>query len=171
LLLDPIFFFFSLALAMTEHSTTSFPFSYQLPLKLNHENYLSWKYLVLPHIRGHDLFDFLDGSHPAPPETIITGFNQAYKIWSRQDQLLLAWLLGSISESIVSQVVHCTTSTSLWTKLHHRFSSQSQASIMDLKMQLYSLQKGHLSMQNYLDKKRSLADRLRMIGSPVSDSE
>jgi gag-polypeptide of LTR copia-type len=42
---------------------------------------------------------------------------------------------------------------------------------MDLKMQIHSLQKGHLSMQNYLDQKRSLADKLRLIGSPVSDAD
>jgi gag-polypeptide of LTR copia-type len=42
---------------------------------------------------------------------------------------------------------------------------------MDLKMQIHSLQKGHLSMQSYLDQKRSLADKLRLIGSPVSDAD
>jgi hypothetical protein len=42
---------------------------------------------------------------------------------------------------------------------------------MDLKLQLQSLQKGHLTMQAYLDKKRTLAYRLRQIGSPVSDAD
>jgi gag-polypeptide of LTR copia-type len=81
---------------MTELSShlATYPFSYQLPLKLNHENYLSWKFLVLPHIHGHDLLGFLDGSKPAPLETIATGTNPAYQIWSHQDQLLLAWLLS-----------------------------------------------------------------------------
>jgi gag-polypeptide of LTR copia-type len=89
----------------------------------------------------------------------------------RQDQLLLAWLLSSISESIVSKVIHCTTSVELWHELNVHFSSQSLASVMDLKMQIHSLQKGHLSMQAYLDQKRSLANRLRMIGCPVSDAD
>jgi gag-polypeptide of LTR copia-type len=104
---------------MTEPSSISsvYPFSYQLPLKLNNENYLSWKYLVLPHVRGHDLLGFLDGSQPAPSELTSTGVNPTYKLWSRQDQLLLAWLLSSISESVVSQVVHCTTSADLWKEL------------------------------------------------------
>jgi gag-polypeptide of LTR copia-type len=97
-------------MADTSSTLASYPFSYQLPLKLNHNNYLSWMYLVLPHVRGHDLLGYLNGSCPAPPETISTGANPAFKIWSRQDQLLLAWLLSSISESVVSQVVHCSTS-------------------------------------------------------------
>jgi gag-polypeptide of LTR copia-type len=42
---------------------------------------------------------------------------------------------------------------------------------MDLKMQLHSLQKGHMSMQSYLDQKHSLADQLRLMGSSVSDED
>jgi gag-polypeptide of LTR copia-type len=89
----------------------------------------------------------------------------------QQDQLLLVWLLSSISESVVSQVIHCTTSSELWHELTVHFSSQSLVSVMDLKMQIHSLQKGHLSMQAYFDQKRSLVDRLRMIGCPVSDAD
>jgi hypothetical protein len=50
-------------------------------------------------------------------------------------------------------------------------SSQSLARVMDLKLQIQSLQKGHLTMQAYLDQKESLADRLRLIGSLVSDAD
>jgi Reverse transcriptase (RNA-dependent DNA polymerase)/gag-polypeptide of LTR copia-type/GAG-pre-integrase domain len=151
-------------------------FSHQLPLKLTNDNYLSWKFLVLPLVKGHDLLNFLDGTSPPPPDTILTSAgvaipNPDFLTWMRQDQLLLAWLLSSISETVVSQVIHCTTSSDLWHELTVRFSSQSLASVMDLKMQIHSLQKGHLSMQAYLDQKRSLADRLRMIGCPVSDAD
>jgi gag-polypeptide of LTR copia-type len=100
---------------MVEHFShlVTYHFSHQLPFKLNHENYLSWKFLVLPHVRGHDLLGFLDGSRPAPPETLASGVNPAYQQWCRQDQLLLAWLLSSISETVVAQVVHCITSEDL----------------------------------------------------------
>jgi gag-polypeptide of LTR copia-type len=121
---------------------------------------------VLPHVHGHDLLGHLDGSHAAPSDSTSSDF----KIWFRQDQLLLAWLLSSISESIVSQIVHCKLLLS-YGMSSLRFSSQFLACIMDLKMQLHSLQKGHLSMQSYLDQKRSIADRLRSTGSPVSDAD
>jgi hypothetical protein len=41
----------------------------------------------------------------------------------RQDQLLLAWLLSTISEAVVPQVVHCLTAADLWHELHTRYSS------------------------------------------------
>jgi gag-polypeptide of LTR copia-type len=158
-------------------STYSSPivFSYQISIKLNHENYLSWKFLILPHARGHDLLGFLDGSCPPPSSTIFisdgtTSPNPAYTSWMCQDQLLLVWLLSSISENVISQVIHRATSTDLWSELNLWYSSQSLARMMDLKMQLHSLQKDHLSMQSYLNQKKYLADRLRLIGSPVSDA-
>jgi gag-polypeptide of LTR copia-type len=157
-------------------SATPTAFSHQIPIKLTHDNYLSWKFLILPHTRGHDFFGYLDGSFPPPPSTLssATGAtlpNPEYIAWMRQDQLLLAWLLSSISEYVVSQLVHCATSLELWQELRLRYSSQFLARVMDLKMQIHSLQKGHLTMQSYLDQKRSLADRLRLIGSPVSDAD
>jgi hypothetical protein len=46
-------------------------FTYQLSIKLNHDNYLSWKFLILPHARDHELIGFLDGTNP-PPTTTVT---------------------------------------------------------------------------------------------------
>jgi gag-polypeptide of LTR copia-type len=132
--------------------------------------------LILPHARGHDLIGFLDGTRQPPSSTISlsdgsTASNPDFITWTRQYQLLLAWLLSTISEAVVPQVVHCSTASELWQELHLRYSSQSLARVMDLKLQIQSLHKGHLTMQAYLDQKRSLADRLRLIGSPVSDED
>jgi Gpi18-like mannosyltransferase len=83
------------------------------------------------------LLSLTDGSSVSNPD---------YLLWMRQDQLLLAWLLSIISEVFVSHVVHCAIATDLWRELHLRYSSQSLARVMDLKLQIQSLQKGHLSM-------------------------
>jgi gag-polypeptide of LTR copia-type len=71
------------------------PFAYQIPIKLTDDNYLSWKFLILPHVKGHNLYDFLDGSISSPTHTLSTYngstiSNPDYLQWSRQDQLLLA---------------------------------------------------------------------------------
>jgi gag-polypeptide of LTR copia-type len=151
-------------------------FSYQLPIKLNIDNHLSWKFLILSHARGRNLLGFLDGSRPSPSPTITlpdgsSAPNPDYLTWTRQDQLLLAWLLNTISEAVVPQVVHYLMASNLWIELHLRYSSQSLCWLMDLKLQLKSLQKGHLTIQSYLDQKISLADWLRLIESPVSDTD
>jgi gag-polypeptide of LTR copia-type len=109
-------------------STHQTAFSHQLSIKLTHDNYLPWKFLILPHARGHNLLGYLDGSYPPPPSTLnlTSGAalpNLEYIAWMRQDQLLLVWMLNSISEFVVSQVVHYVTSVELWQELHLRYSS------------------------------------------------
>jgi gag-polypeptide of LTR copia-type len=59
---------FSLRSSMAPSFLSSQPtaFNYQLPIKLNRDNYLSWKFLILPHAKGHDLLGFLDGTLVPP---------------------------------------------------------------------------------------------------------
>jgi gag-polypeptide of LTR copia-type len=164
--------FSSSSISFSIHPTA---FSYQLPIKLNNDNYLSWKFLILPHARGHDLLGFLDGTRQSTSATTSlsdgsTASNPDYITCIRQNQLL-AWLLNTISEAVVPQVVQCSTASELWKELHLRYSSQSLACVMDLKLQIQSLHKDHLTMQAYLDQKRSLDDRLRLIGSSVFDED
>jgi hypothetical protein len=94
--------------------SSSYYITHQLLIKLTHENYSS----ILPLARGRDLLGFLDGSRSPPPSTVpgLNGdaiTNPDFVLWSRKDQLLFAWLLSTISEPVVSQVVHCTTSAEL----------------------------------------------------------
>jgi hypothetical protein len=65
-------------------------FTYQLLIQLNHDNYFSWKFLILPHAREHELIDFLDGTNPPLDATITLPDgasvpNPDYTIWHRQD--------------------------------------------------------------------------------------
>jgi hypothetical protein len=81
-------------------------FSYQLSIKLNHDNSLL-AILDIPHVRGHDLIGFLDGTRLPPSDSISLideslVVNPDYIAWTRQDQLLLSWLLSTISESVVA---------------------------------------------------------------------
>ena len=42
------------------------------------------------------------------PET--TGVNPAYVQWFKQDQLLLSWILSSLTEEVFSYIISCKTS-------------------------------------------------------------
>ena len=39
-------------------------------IKLVHDNYLLWKAQIVPYLRGQHLFGFLDGSQPAPLQSL-----------------------------------------------------------------------------------------------------
>ncbi|KAJ1704569.1 hypothetical protein LUZ63_004348 [Rhynchospora breviuscula] len=155
---------------------TPIQFSHQIHTILDQENFLIWKSQVLPVLKGYGLVGFIDGSKPSP-DPFLTGANGTqtanpdFELWIQQDQLILAWILSSVSTSILTQVVNCETSADLWRKIQDIYSTQSIAKILDLKLQLQTSKKGGHSCNQYLQQMQTLADRLRSIGSVVSEHE
>ncbi|KAJ3703988.1 hypothetical protein LUZ61_007693 [Rhynchospora tenuis] len=142
--------------------------------KLTRNNFLAWQSQIVPLLHGYDLFKFLDAS--SQPNPIIqtdtsTQVNPEYVQWKKQDQMLLGWLRSSLSESLLAQVVSCTTTAELWSLLQSTFSASSQARLIELQQQLQGIKKGGSSCADYIQKLRSIADELAFIGSPVSDRE
>ncbi|KAJ3698372.1 hypothetical protein LUZ61_002077 [Rhynchospora tenuis] len=143
---------------------------------LNHENYLLWKSQILPVLRGYDLLGFVDGTRSAPSQTIagannILVSNPEFLQWQQQDQLILAWLLSSISPSILALVLNCETSAQVWQTLEQINTSQSLAKVLELKLTLQTAKKGSASCAQYLQYMQSIADRLRSVGDPISEHD
>lgn len=74
----------------------------QLIIKLTSTNYLLWQTQLLPILKGYGLSHHIDGSVPLPPETLDNNqLNPAYQAWFCKDQLVLSWIVNSLSESLV----------------------------------------------------------------------
>lgn len=141
--------------------------------KLTRANFLAWKSQILPALHGHGLYQYLVDSPPAPNLTVdgVQSANPAYFRWYKQDQLLLSWIRSSLSESILNQVVSCTTSAAIWSQLQHSFSASSRARLTELRRSLQTTTKGGSSCFDYCQRMRAIADELAFIGSPVSDDD
>jgi hypothetical protein len=147
--------------------------------KLTRDNFRLWKATIVPILKGHSLFGFVDGSFSCPPQNITTEtedgatviINPACKTWQMQDQLILGALTSSLSESVLSHVVQCTTSRETWQSLERMFSSQCKARVMQVHYQLATLRKGNLSVADYFQRFQSLADALAAVDQPLNDFE
>jgi gag-polypeptide of LTR copia-type len=151
-------------------------FNHQLNTILGPENYLIWKSQVLPVLRGHGLIAYIDGSSSLPNDIIpsSTGIilpNPNFERWHQQDQHILAWMFQSISHPTLAQVINCNTSLQLWQVIQHSHTSHSLAKMLELKLLLQTSKKGSLSCAQFLQHIQSLVDRLRSIGSDVSDQD
>ncbi|KAK9157207.1 hypothetical protein Scep_003781 [Stephania cephalantha] len=89
--------------------------SQSVTIKLDGSNFLLWKSIILPVIRGYKLDGYLLGTLPCPSPILESGSsNPAYKDWISMDQLLRAWLLNSLTESVAIQIIRHSTSHSAW---------------------------------------------------------
>ena len=107
-------------------------------LKLDRHNFSLWRTVVTSIARGHRLEGYLTGTSLKPLELITTlavegqpsfGFqtNPDYEQWVVNDQLLMGWLYGSMTESIAMEVMGCSSSAELWSALESLFGAHSKA--------------------------------------------
>jgi len=95
-------------------------------VKLNEQNYSLWKTQFESFLSGQNLLGFVNGSLKPPlattPFNNIDGLttevpNPEYHTWNRSDQVVRAWLLGSLNEDIMREVVNYATSYQVWNAL------------------------------------------------------
>ncbi|PHT53519.1 hypothetical protein CQW23_07981 [Capsicum baccatum] len=114
--------FLSGTIVGTQSSTvTTLPspsLAHQLPLKLTSSIFLLRKTQFLPMVRGCGLGHHINGS-----QVILNKFlsdqqpNPNYHVWLREDQLVLSWIVASVFEGILPQLVGAETSQTAWNKL------------------------------------------------------
>jgi hypothetical protein len=96
-------------------------------------------------IRGKRLIGILDGTMPQPEEWLVGTkkddkgneveewvLNPEFIRWLAADQLVLQFLLNSLSREVLTQVAGMETSAQVWNALTGMYSSQYRARIMQL---------------------------------------
>ncbi|KAL3642739.1 hypothetical protein CASFOL_013554 [Castilleja foliolosa] len=148
-----------------------------ISIKLNDSNYLLWKQQVWAAAAGYGLEDYLTGETTPPPESTINPddgsatANPSFLKWRRQDQILVSWLLSSLTEGLLVTTVGLSTATEIWKTIEGVFANQNKAKVMQIRLQLQTLKKGGLSMREYLNKVKSCCDLLSAAGEKVSESD
>ncbi|KAH9646728.1 retrovirus-related pol polyprotein from transposon RE1 [Citrus sinensis] len=159
-------------------------FTFTNPIKLDRSNYTIWKSQILSTIRANGLESLLDGTRKCPnqfhnqEEASLSSDrvtvaepqeNPEFNNWKRQDQLLLSWLMSSISVEILSLVVNSNSSNELWTNIEEQFGSETGAKKVHLKMLLNNLKKGSMTITEYFSKLKAVSDELALAGIPVTN--
>ena len=146
--------------------------------KLARGNYLLWKAQVMPALRGMQVTGPLRGSDAAPPKTTevtkvdkITAIEPIplYGPWLLKDQQVLSYLLNSLTQEILAQVIDKDSTSDLWTALTTLFAVQSQSRITNIRMAISNTKKGNMSSNAFIAKMKNLGDELAAAGRPVTD--
>ena len=111
------------------------------------------------------LVEFLSDSDKA-----LGKINPEFVDWEQQDQLLLSWLLSSMSENLLTRMIGCDESSKIWSKLEQYFTVTMKTRIKQLRSQLSATTKANLSMDDYLLKIKNIVDLLGSIGEEISAS-
>ena len=134
--------------------------------KLTSSNFISWKAQILPPHRIANATGYVDGTE-LPPDRLLPADdkgvrapNPEYATWFCQDQIVLSYLLASLTDEILQQVHRFTTSRAIWEHLEEMYQTHCRASIVQIKLDMAIFKKENLSMAEYL----ANADQLDAVG-------
>ncbi|KAK0571835.1 hypothetical protein LWI29_022414 [Acer saccharum] len=152
-------------------------------LKLTKSNYLLWTAQLRSFLISHSLYQYVDGTTPAPSTllpaaattntdtTAVPVPNPAYLKWFQQDQLVVSYLVSTITEPMLSLIVGKTNAFDMWICLRDNFSQHSVANAANIRFQLMDMSKGTKTIFAYLQYAKSLSDSLVAINEPVSTTD
>jgi hypothetical protein len=115
--------------------------NHHIHVKLARDNYLIWRTQLVPYLEGQQLYGYVTGENPCPPEFISSTIavtdtvpstsilvpNPEYTVWFHQDKFILSALISTLTEGILSHIVGLKTSRDVWVTLEKMFASQSKA--------------------------------------------
>lgn len=111
-------------------------------------------------LMDHELMEFVEGK-----------VDLKDPLSEQQDQLILSWLLCSMSEEILKQIVRLTTSHEFWTAVQGMLVLLSRLLILHLCGHLLSLKKRGLGMKEYILQIVDISDLLTIVGDLFDDVE
>uniref|UniRef100_A0A2N9FS43 Reverse transcriptase Ty1/copia-type domain-containing protein n=1 Tax=Fagus sylvatica TaxID=28930 RepID=A0A2N9FS43_FAGSY len=112
--------------------------------KLDSTNYMIWKLQISAILDAYSVIDHLDGSTTPPRQVLVTeagiqSINPAFLIWQKRDKALLTLLYSTLSSPVLAMVVGLSTSQE-------------------------SIKKGNETISSYLQRIKTVRDKLSAIG-------
>ncbi|KAM6547077.1 hypothetical protein CsatB_027813 [Cannabis sativa] len=160
---------------VTLPKTNIVAFSHSLSVRLDEFNYLPWKHQVLAAIKGSRLQRFLD-PNLAPPQYLSDDDRRRNRVspefedLEQQDNILVSWLLSSMSEKVLTRMVGSDSAAQIWINLREYYTSLNRAKIGQYKTLLRNT-KMQSSLSDYLLKIKSIIDTLASIGHTTSSQD
>ncbi|KAG7554441.1 Retrotransposon Copia-like N-terminal [Arabidopsis suecica] len=148
-------------------------------LKLNETNYLSWKLQIEQFLNSQLLLGYVTGAVARPPPTVAVrngdlvteSNNPEFLKWMQTDQLIMAWIYGSLSEDTLKSVYGLRSSHEVWFYLAKKFNRVSASRKLDIQRKIQTSVKGNRPLAQYLSEIKALCDQLDSIGAPISEQE
>ncbi|KAL5149582.1 hypothetical protein HKD37_13G036379 [Glycine soja] len=160
-------------------NTTNSNLNLQIPsinIKLERDNYSLWRSTIISALETFELESFI--LNPAPPmQTHIINTSDALNptliLFYGRNVIILSYcgLNPPYQKKALSLVVRATSSHMAWTAIEKTFQAQTRARRMAMKVQLQTLTKRSLSMLEYIERKRFIADSLAKNLHPISDED
>ncbi|CAM8959948.1 unnamed protein product [Rhodiola kirilowii] len=118
------------------------------------ENYATWKRSMEIALSGRYKLGFVEGKYPKPVDAVMAAR------WQRCNDVVMSWLINSVSEKIIGEILHARDAVTAWEILESSYAGTNLARQSELQRELGNLVQGDLSVAMYKRKLESLWQEL-----------
>ncbi|XP_074351730.1 uncharacterized protein LOC141690873 [Apium graveolens] len=129
---------------------------------LTDQNYHHWSRSVKIALSAKLKLGFIDGTQVQPPANFAN-----LSLWMRSNDLVISWILNSVSFDIKKSIVYMTTAKQIWDDLANRYCQTNFPRLFHLRKELSALTQGTKSITSYFTQFRGLMDELDTL-SPIA---
>ena len=145
-------------------------------VKLDHSNFLIWKFQITSILDAYSFMEYIDGSIPCPVKFLTDAsgsetINPDFLQWKARDKVLISLISVTLSPSALSLVIGQTSARGIWEVLEKRYTSISRSNVVNLKMELNGVKKSSDSISKYLQRIKEARDKLSSVGVLIDDEE
>ncbi|XP_072950413.1 uncharacterized protein [Typha angustifolia] len=98
---------------------------------------------------------FIDGSITRP-----VGIDPSINSWIRNNNIVISWILNSVSKDISASVIFSDSAREIWIDLKERYLQKNGPKIFQLRRDLMNLSQGQMSVSTYFTKLKTIWEEL-----------
>ncbi|KAK6261388.1 hypothetical protein QUC31_007204 [Theobroma cacao] len=125
-------------------------------LKLTSTNYVTWSRQFMLALSIHNKIRFVNGTIQEPKIT-----NKMYVLWMCSNNLIVAWLIESISPMITSTIFYMKSAHRVWETLNKRFSQPYDVCICHLQVIFTNANQGTRTIDAYVTELNAILEELK----------
>ncbi|KAF7127773.1 hypothetical protein RHSIM_Rhsim11G0163200 [Rhododendron simsii] len=113
---------------------------------LNGDNYSTWCRAMTISLNAKSKLGFVDGTITAP---LAKTKPDDYASWRRCNDMILSWILNSLTPDLADSVIYSTTTQEVWEALRDRFSQSDATRIFQIERDIACLTQDQMTVAAY----------------------
>jgi len=124
---------------------------------LNGDNYSTWRRATTISLNAKSKFGFVDGTLKAPSAKTKP---EDYAAWKKCNDMVLSWILNSLTPDIADSVIFYNTAHEVWEDLQNHFFQSNAPRIFQIEREIACLTQDQMTVAAYYTKLKKLWDEL-----------
>ncbi|XP_019254985.1 PREDICTED: uncharacterized protein LOC109233555 [Nicotiana attenuata] len=124
--------------------------------------YADWRKSMLISLSAKNKLGLINGRYSKPRND-----SPYFELWIRCNDMVMAWLLNSLTKGIRSSVLHSNSARDLWKQLEDRYGQSDVAQLFSLQRKLLETTQGSNDIATYFNNMKAIWDELNGLDARV----